>query len=114
MSAEGSGMPGGGCITAGEVRPGQAERRWLSWSLHTDWAQCAPEAGLVHCEKPQSHLEWRGGYNRDLRRLRSEEPMILTQQSYLGTLAQSNLISLPGVGGAPLFSSSSGAVGPPG
>lgn len=22
MSAEGSGMPGGGCITAGEVRPG--------------------------------------------------------------------------------------------
>lgn len=32
MSAEGSGMPGGGCITAGEVRPAQAERRWLSYT----------------------------------------------------------------------------------
>ena len=75
MSAGGSDMPGGGCITAGEVRPGRGggwggKRRGL-----------VVGRGAAPGAAPSS---WQGH----------------------GTL--------PGVGGAPLFSSRRGAVGPPG
>jgi hypothetical protein len=106
-------------VRFGLDRDGQKEEGSAS-APHRSRTLDDPEAGF---EKPQPHLEWRAvtgipegkSQERPLR----QEPMTGYRPSSpingpYPTSTNDNLTSLPGVSGAPLFSSSSGAVGPPG